>query len=86
MCPPGGNIVWFPLILGEFEMPTTGGHTGPLVVGTVNSPNRNAKCIISLPDRLMGLIGQRGQIFDLEILLLLQTVLAVTAQAVPPNT
>ena len=29
MCPPNGNIVRFPLILGEFAMPTTGGHAGP---------------------------------------------------------
>ena len=29
MCPPGGNIVRFPSIFGEFEMPTMGGHMGP---------------------------------------------------------
>ena len=29
MCPPGGNIIRFSPIFGEFAMPTTGGHMGP---------------------------------------------------------
>ena len=29
MCPPGRNAIRFPLILGEFVVPTSGGHTGP---------------------------------------------------------
>ena len=34
MCPPGGNIIRFSPIFGEFVMPTMGGHTGPALVGT----------------------------------------------------
>ncbi len=29
MCPPGGNIIRFPPMFGEFVIPTMGKHTDP---------------------------------------------------------